>query len=70
MAGRIEPSRRHGPWDPRFRRTLMSTAPAVAAADGVTALDAVLLACELAAWESEGGKSAVRPKPSHTAAAA
>jgi hypothetical protein len=61
MAGRIEPSRRHGPLDPRFRKPLKnSTAAGKSTVDNDLALGVVELASEVASWESEGGTSTAR----------
>jgi hypothetical protein len=56
MAGRIEPSRRHGPLDPRFRKPLKKSTTV----DNDLAPDVVTLASELASWESEGGMDTAR----------
>jgi len=63
MAGRIDPSRRHGPLDPRFRKPLKYPAAAAAksTADNVLVPGFVALASELSSWEGEGGTSMPRP---------
>jgi len=62
MAGRIEPSRRHGRLDPRFRKPLRNSTAAAgkSAVDNDLALGVVGLASEIASWESEGGTSTAR----------
>jgi len=62
MAGRIEPSRRHGPLDPRFRNPHKNSTAAAgkSTVDNDLALGVVGLASEVASWESEGGTTAAR----------
>ena len=62
MAGRIEPSRRHGPLDPRFRKPPKdSTATAAkSTVDNDLVPDFVALASELSSWEDEGGTTTPR----------
>jgi len=62
MAGRIEPSRRHGPLDPRFRKPFENSTAAAGmstVANGL-ASGVVGLASEIASWESEGGMTTAR----------